>query len=247
MFENLNQRWLDGRQILSVDEFDCADGKHEQCGVHFADDKDPKVAVVHKDELKYLVFDNEKDSVEKRGLAFSTATESLQIQIMEAMRFYNLKYKELRKVTDNIGDTFQSIKERMDRAIFAGEDGKFNKFTLKLSRIIEVIGEHGGTIDYSGITEKGQVLFKALLDIDASFEDAKVILPSFVPFFNGALFSKACELTVGMTANEMRIRDMVDFVEAYEAIHGLPEELKESEPPVAIEPPAAELGVAPTA
>lgn len=230
MFESLKQRWLDGRQILKVDEFEVGDGMHPHCGVHFADEKEPKIAVVHKDELEHLTFDNEKDSIEKRQTAFNTATTTLQQGMMDSLRFFNPKFKEIRKIVENISDSNGMFKDRFDRACFGGETGEYDKFTLKLSALLEILGKYGKEVDYTGITDKGKVLFKALLDIDASYEEGKMIFPSFAPFLN-LLFSTAVELVVGMKANEIRLRDMIDFTEAYEAIHGAPKELGSEEVP----------------
>lgn len=226
MFEQLKQRWLDGRQILKIDEVECGDGLHPQRGVHFADDKEPRVAIVHEEELKYMVFENEKDSIEKRGLALSTATYNLQKGVMDALRFFNPKYKEQNAIMANIEDSLKSLRDRFDRAVLADDNGDYDEFTFKLSRIIEVIKKHGKEVDYSAFTEKGLKVFQKVLELDLGYKEAGTLIPALGRAFNH-LFQQACEAALGIPSGETRMRDMIDFVEAYEAIHGTPKELRD--------------------
>lgn len=235
MFNDLESKWIDGRRILSIDEFP----DHEQCGVHFADDKEPKVAVVHQDELKYLVFDNEKESIEERPKALSTATSSLQGNIMDKLRFYNPKWKEMKPITDNINDSLSTFQERFNRAIFGGESGEYDRYALNLETIISTIVSHGKEVDYSGFTEKGQAMLKCLLEIHCGYEEACQIIPSFRPALM-SLFNQACQAAIGMQGNEIRLRDMIDLTEKYEEVHGMPKELTDPNAThIEITPPVA--------
>jgi len=225
MFNELDAKYLDGRRILKVEEFETGEGLHPQKGVHFADEKEPKVAVVHEDELKYLTFDNEEDSIKLRGPAFSTATASVQQKIMDDLRFFNVKFKELKPLMDNLQDTFVVFSDRFNRAIFGDENGKYDRYSLKLSTIIDCILKAEKQVDYSGFSENAKAMLKCAVDIDLGFEEAKYVL---APMKNGfdSLHLQACEAVCGISGNEMRLRDMIEFIEEYEAKHGIPDEIK---------------------
>lgn len=229
MFEKLKAKFLDGRRILNVEEIKLQDGTlHEQSGVTFADAPNEKPQVVHKDELTYLTFDNEKDSIEKRTLAFSTATASVQQKIMDDIRWFNPKLKELQMITNNIGDTFNSILNRFHRSIFGGETGEYDKFTLSLRTILSTISATGKEVDYSMFKEAGLAIFKTLIEQDIGFEASKQLIPALNAPLQG-LFVQACEAIVKIPGKELRLRDIIDFVETYEATHGIPKELQDAE------------------
>lgn len=222
---DLKMKFWDGRQISGIDEPKDPDGKvMEQVGVRFADGKEPKQEVMHRDEYEAMLAEDTKD-VKDRAMHFQQAMYGVQQKIMKNLELHNVRWNEIGRVFERINDAIRETRNSMFNFLLGTENFQTEATYAHLE---DGMKRYGKELDLSEFSDIEKALFVFLKEHKVKLAESQRLFQTFLPKIDG-LQGQLVGAGVGTDFSKLRIDDVIAFIERETA--KVKSEVSPAEPP----------------